>query len=202
MLSESVEMRWFLADDDARVAVLKRWFENVKAESERHDYYAPTARADLGIKVRQEGDHAPKLETKFLVKDEGERALSAGVKGRFERWKKVSMELADFGRSDRASFVHVAKERQLRKFAFEEGQAKPVSESDRPDVGCGVELTRLSLDGQKAVVWTVGFEAFGANADAAFDATATKVLAEKPELTLEAKDSKSYPEWLLEFVGS
>src|SRR5690349_16120677 len=127
MLHESVEIRWFCSEEDPRVLAFKRWFEDVKAEGERHDYYVPTSRGDLGIKIRDEKDQTPKGETKFLVKDEGERVLGAQVRGRFERWKKVSMELADFSRNDRASLVHIGKERQLRKFAFEGGQAKPVS---------------------------------------------------------------------------
>ncbi len=194
VLHESVEVRWFLSEEDPRVLSLRRWFEDVKVEGERHDYYVPTARADLGIKVRDEKEQAPKLETKFLVKDEGERTFGANLKGRFQRWKKVSMELADFSRSDRASLTRVGKERQLRKFAFDEGQAKPVSILDRPESGCGFELTRIDVDGK--VSFSIGLEAFGDDREAAFEATAKIVFAERPDLVLAVADSLSYPAWL------
>jgi len=205
-LNESLEVRWFFAQDELLVEELNEWFGDVPLEQDdRVDhYYFDRQRPTLNAKDRGGGAKGPKLEFKYLVGSLGPTCLAPSVLGDLERWTKLSFQLgADT--SDRiASFpasVAVKKSRRLRKFEYTAGTARPVSVDKMPSAGCGVELTMLEATraGQSAQAVTFGFEAFGSS-EVVFGAllsTASEVFGERPGLTLSAAQSQNYSRWLI-----
>src|SRR5882724_12110012 len=64
---ESVEVRWFLPNDERVISAVHAWFKAVPAERERRDDYLNTGRDDLGFKARDIEKQPAKLETKYLI---------------------------------------------------------------------------------------------------------------------------------------
>jgi hypothetical protein len=197
---DSLEVRWFFADAHPAAVAARDWFKTTVPEDRRVDHYLLTGRDDLGFKARMAEKQPTKAETKYLLGSLGAMQLAAGVAGRIERWRKLSLSLDDPELRRHGSWISVEKSRQLRKFAFDNGQVTEVPGSSRPDAGCGVELTQLHYhrDGNPLVEWTFGLEAFGPELGLldVLQATSRVTFAAGAGFELGADCSDSYPGWL------
>jgi hypothetical protein len=219
----SAELRWFLRKQEDQWDQIVKWFRLqdklllrkegcydpktvtepfVKHEIERADEYLLFPDCDtVGVKQRQ-----GKLEVKALVV--GPRPFSlprVGVAGHMDQWikwsfasqlqKQLEVELAQAG-----PWRKVVKDRYLQKYSFDTGCIVAVPPDNRPDTGCNIELTKISV---KAKVWdwfTFGFEAYGPSG------RINSILDEAVEhffssyghapVQLDRRDSISYPAWL------
>jgi hypothetical protein len=166
----SAEVRWFqmgsVPDD------LKEWFcepapdfrHRVGGGSQRIDVYFLTQESELGIK-RRGGRKG--LDVKGLVDVlpwQLDFGLVSVVPQLFCKWSSEQLEFANL------PTVETAKTRWLRKFdtavvelreirlgAGDFGE-DPIVKSERPDVGCNVELTSVTKGNE--TWWTFGAESF------------------------------------------
>jgi hypothetical protein len=196
---DTIEVRWFL--DDARAAAAARAsFGSLPPEPPREDRYLVTGRDDLGFKARLVAGKPTLVETKYLLESLGPTELRAGVAGVVERWRKLSIELADPELERDGAWVRVVKSRRQRKLAYEDGVVRPIAADARCSVGCSVELTELEWDrrGARGSGLTLALEAFGPEAAArdALLAAAREAFAAAPDVALGTSASKSYPQWL------
>lgn len=157
----SVEVRWF--DRGVVPSEISEWFRkihpSIEAQTPRSDDYLilPENGTSLGIKLRE-----GKIELKQRTDQFGVFDLGSEIRGEIEAWRKWSFELAktnlDLYRVPTENWICVEKSRQIAKF-----EISPVSMTDLPDRGCGVELTKIRAEDQEW--WTIGLEAFGENCD-------------------------------------
>jgi hypothetical protein len=194
---DSVEVRWFIDDDDlARAATAI--FAGAPPEGRREDRYLVTGRNDIGVKARVEVGKPAKLETKYLLESLGATRLHDRFTGVVERWRKLSLEMADPTLEKNGMWVRVKKSRQLRRFEWTGDGVRPAL-AGRFAAGCLVELTALEVDIEKRHErsLTLGFEAFGPEnlLVEILSRTATAALDTAP-FALDAKSSASYPSWL------
>jgi len=198
---QSLEMRWFFPDDDARAAELRDWFGAVSVEGgDRVDrYYIDPHRPDFSLKERTEQGKASKLELKYCVGVLGQTRLVADVVGDLERWTKLSLE-AQESLATKPGIISISKSRRIRKLRYSGAGVDEIAASERPDAGCNVELTHIEATrgNERAVATTFGFEAFGPESDVldALQGAARRIFAERPGLSLEASTSRSYVSWL------
>ncbi|WP_437966200.1 hypothetical protein WMF04_42390 [Sorangium sp. So ce260] len=201
-LCESIEVRWFLPADDARVQRLTSWFSRAPSEAPRTDRYLRVQRADLGVKERGDSGNAS-LVTKFRVCAFGPIHFSPTILGELERWTKLSHRSADADDGGRGWTI-LRKERRVRVFGLVSGRIAEATGGRLPGAGCAVELTRVEevdSEGNAALAaWTLGLEAFGPQETLleALYGAGRAVFAEQPDLRLKAADSKGYPAWLAE----
>ena len=205
---QSAEIRWFLPGDGPRDALL-RWFGAepdqdaptlVTREKARTDSYLLLPNCDSSGVKQREG----KLEVKARVAGPFPIARPEAV-GRVDRWVKWSFAPSEgiapaleTELSTSGPWREVEKVRYLRRLSFDSGRAVAVAPDERPDSGCTIELTELTVERQ---AWlTVGFEAFGPPARllALLDEALGAFFAERgaPPLPLEGRDSMSYPTWI------
>jgi hypothetical protein len=197
---DSLEVRWFLANDHPARQAASSWFDAIASEGARTDHYLLTGRDDLGFKARLVEKQPAKVETKYLLGSLGAVQLATSVVGKLERWRKLSLALDDPKLDSQGTWLALNKDRQLRKFAFDDGRGTEVPVSSRPDAGCGVELTRLlwKRGDFDTTEWSLGLEAFGPP-DRLLEvmlATCRVAFAQLPTLALAAAHSDSYPGWL------
>jgi hypothetical protein len=209
----SAEARWFWPEDCP--SAVREWFERGiskirpgGADEDRIDqYFHVKGNTELGIKIRNKlTGQPPDVEVKGLV-----AVLSGDIlppthetMERFiQLWCKWKAPGITGGR-----YITTRKRRLLRKFnviqnTVEEMQVdnnENVVNGARPETGCNLELTRVTLNDSGSQWCTLGFEAFGTieTAQEAFDNTflylcATRVLSPVAGFFL------SYPEWLDKF---
>ena len=199
---DSLEMRWFLSTDSFTAAALDRWFAQTPSEPSRVDHYLSTGRSDLSVKARLVIGQPARVETKYLVGSLGLVEVLPAVTGALQRWRKLSVELDDPALQREGSWLTVEKDRRLRKYAVSMepvAAAVEVVHTDRPPVGCNVELTKVhdssSTDGRHE--WTFGFEAFGPPSRLleVFGTAVHTVGSALPELSSAC--TASYAKWLL-----
>ena len=201
-ICESIEVRWFMPANDARVPRLTSWFSHASSEAPRTDRYLRVQRADLGVKERG-GSGRASLETKFRVCAFGLVHFTPTILGELERWTKLSHASTDAGDGGRG-WTTLRKERRVRVFGLTSGRIAEATGGQLPGAGCAVELTRVDLvDGKgnaAPAAWTLGLEAFGPQETLleALYGVGRAVFAEQPDLRLEAASSKGYPAWLAE----
>lgn len=199
-ITESIEVRWFLAPDPARDAALHAWFDDATVEGQRVDTYLHTGSAGVGFKLRRAAGHTARVETKYLTHALGAIEITPTITGYLERWQKLSLELDDPNLQDEGSWIALKKDRRLRKFAFDGGHAFEIGPTERLRAGAGLELTTLHFEhaDRTLTATTLGIEAFGVSADlrSIFEHTARRAFADAPALTLRPADSLSYPAWL------
>lgn len=178
---DTVEVRWFIDDVDGPIAAAARvWFEGVSPEAKREDRYLLTGREDLGFKARES-----KVEMKYLVGSLGATRLNERLTGNVERWRKLSLELADGELEKNGTWIHVAKTRRTRSFSTDHG-------------GCNVELADIEVIKTGRQALTFALEAFGperALLDILLRVCAS-AFDDAPALRLEPESSVSYPRWL------
>lgn len=219
----SAEIRWFLYDSQGQWDHLLNWFRLqdqlllleegdydpknvtepfVKRETVREDEYLPFPDSDtVGVKQRQ-----GKFEIKALVAGPRPYALPAyAVVGRMDQWVKWSFASQLTGQleaelSEAGPWQQVVKNRYLQKYVFDAGHIIAVSPDQRPDVGCNIELTQLTVKANAQTWLTFGFEAFGppSHVIAILDEAVAHFFAlhKRAPLELDGRDSLSYPAWL------
>src|SRR5262245_34547929 len=205
---DSLEVRWFLPADSKASAMLETWFKSAAEDGARTDHYLATGRHDLGFKARIAADQPVKVETKYLLGSLGVVEPAPEMFGELQRWTKLSLELDDPRLQRAGAWLAVMKKRRLRKYAVTLTSAAAATEvpfTARPDVGCGVELTRLEYTNNaiKCVEWTFGLEAFGPKPQLLHVLqTVCRTIGGGSALPeLRAEWTASYPSWLLSKVG-
>ncbi|HEX6040529.1 hypothetical protein [Longimicrobium sp.] len=190
----SAEVRWFWRDEPP--GGLEAWFRDADAhgcpagdEEARADVYLrDPGQTELGIKRRGGNEE---VEVKALVSVIRDGVAAPPFVGPAETWTKVRARGLDF-----AASVTTHKARRLR--TFETGGAEPVEMrpgSPAPPVGCNVELTRVTVNGD--VWWTLGFESFGPPRTLTDSLRATTaLLATRRPPRLGDGLQASYPAWL------
>lgn len=163
-------------------------------------YVAIPKNRDIGIKWRGEpvqGEGVP-LELKAKVASLGVQTLAPGVTGVVERWIKWT---CDGGTLQASRLLDVEKRRILRMVQLggstPDLEVRPVGSGSYVERGLQIELTRLSLAGDR--FWTLGFEGFPDSSvlREEFVRSVPVFLRELPHvLTLSSETSFSYPEWL------
>jgi hypothetical protein len=204
---DSLEVRWFLPPDSTASAVLETWFKSAAEDGARTDHYLATGRHDLGFKARIVADQPAKVETKYLLGSLGVVELAPEMFGELQRWTKLSLEIEDAKLQRAGAWLAVMKKRRLRKYAVTlTSAATEVLVTERPDVGCGVELTRLEYTSNaiKRVEWTFGLEAFGPKEQLlhVLQAVCRAIASGSALPELRAEWTASYPSWLLSKIGS
>jgi hypothetical protein len=221
----SAELRWFFQAQPSQWSEFLNWFKRhdelvvmkekdnykkddylnhvfVKLEKTREDKYLLFPDCDT-VSVKQRGGN---LEVKALVS--GPRPFSlptVGTTGRIDQWVKWSFA-SRFNKDlvpelDKAGpWASVTKDRYLQKYSFDSGRMALVSPDTRPNWGCNVELTKVTID-HDATAWsTFGFEAFGpaGRVTAMLDEAVGDFFTTygPAPVQLEGRDSLSYPTWL------
>jgi hypothetical protein len=135
--------------------------------------------------------------------------LAPEMVGELQRWTKLSLEIDDAKLQRAGAWLTVMKKRRLRKYAVTLTSAAAAAEvpiTECPDVGCGVELTRLEYTNNaiKCVEWTFGLEAFGPKAQLlhVLQAVCRAIASGSALPELCAGWTASYPNWLLSKIGS
>ena len=202
----SAEVRWFhrgnLTDQTMS------WFADGKtlgAETRTDRYLVFPGTESGGVKLRTYKEKR-NLEVKLLRGAAEPISLTPSVSGRTDCWVKWSYGDAPVHALVQAlmgtanGFVDVEKVRSLRKFSMDRGVPEEVAETAMPDVGCGVELTRLTV--RSEAWWTFAFEAFGPpdRVRGILDTVARAYLVTRPPVDAFATaNSCSYPGWLAGF---
>lgn len=221
----SAEVRWFLPDV-GQLGRLLHWLRLdgtlpvrvegeydssafrepfIKQERPRTDEYLLLPAAAVGVKQRQ-----GRFEVKALVQPPQPFA-QADLAGFSEQWVKWSFNPSKptahalDGELDAAGpWVGVEKVRYLLKLSLDSGVPVLVAPDDRPDTGCNVELTALTLNFTTAAWLTFGFEAFGAPEQVVGYLQAAVRhfcdMARRLPGMLDAASSASYPVWLARLV--
>ena len=196
----TIELRWF-CEGAAPPAGVREWFRTLgraEIQQPRVDYYLHLAdEPALGIKVRE-----GRLEIKKRTRAYGAATIRPGVGGVIEGWRKWSFELArveagrDIGIDDGSPWLPVLKARKLLRFAVIGDRHFLLRVQVRPERGCEVELTSVSVGANRR--WTVGLEAFGAHSATMGDllAVASRIFEAETAPSLTVPDSYGYPAWL------
>jgi len=206
----SAEIRWFWAD--APPPGLEKWFCNATestcpaggGEPRRDEYLYDQSQIELGLKRR---GGKPGVEVKGLVAAKWGDLTASPFLGPIELWTKWTSEVLELRAG---STVPIEKVRWLRKFdtakQFPEeipldSKENPLGNRARPEIGCNVELTRITLRGNE-VWWTLGFESFGniQTVNKSLDAVAMTLATRQPP-ELGTGLLMSYAHWLKEHVA-
>ncbi len=197
----TLEVRWFFKGP-VPPDVLS-WFNGSEGQPAeplpRVDHYLRISGGDsLGIKLRE-----GRIEIKKRQRQLGAVRLQERVIGMVEHWRKwsfaLSSEASDLGGMTvpASDWVGVRKERTLSRYRII-GDRKLIamSAAEYPDQGCDLELTSVRVSGSEW--WTLGFEAFGgeANLQEHLSLAAEQLLGETSPPPLPAQDSYGYPRWL------
>lgn len=213
-LFRSAEIRWVFEGKPKQG--IKSWFRNggyMPSEETRKDQYLIFPGMEkIGIKLRQS-----KLEFKPIIQSNIDIALPSTIVGKPEVWEKWSIEdseagefLYNYANNNEEHWINVEKSRLLRKFSADNGAIKEVNASERPNEGCGIEITELKIrklitnaDSTLTEYWSFGLEAFGGkdNICNILEQSINKFMSddlvdEFKELSLTIDNSMSYPEFL------
>ena len=206
---ESLEVRWFMKQEQSAAAALQKWFASTPDEGERADHYLATDRNDLSFKARLSAGKPAKVETKYLVGSLGVVDLAPHMIGELQHWTKLSLALNDPKLKQHGAWLEVKKTRQLRKFDVSTAPAllaKEVAADAFVPIGCGVELTRLEyqIADTPRIEWTFGLEAFGPKTQLleVLRATVESIKAQAGLPPLRPSQTLSYASWLLALPGA
>jgi hypothetical protein len=174
----SAEIRWFLnAVHAEQVDAFTRWFHSGPfapgGGAERVDVYAlDRATDELGVKERGQkaGSEKPSVEVKALVVPALGTVSFGARDAAIQIWTKLSSRSISLP-SEPSARCTTRKVRWLRKFdtsdptatEIELGGGKSGEEPKSgasPDVGCNVEWTKITVDGDTREWWSFGAEAF------------------------------------------
>ena len=195
----TTEVRWFLPG--IAPARIWRWFEGETEQSSRTDYYLHIPDSDaLGIKLREGRIEAKQRVDQQVLVCFGERAV-----GYVEQWRKWSFAAEEASgmiaelSSDSSSWIGVDKERKVCTYQVANGAVVAVSGHDFLDQGCAWEVAQVRLETTDAQWWSIGFEAFGAQAERGnlLRVVAKHFLEMDAAPTLTINNSYSYPKLLM-----
>jgi hypothetical protein len=198
-LSSTMEVRWFFQGTISREILA--WFakhgEQPAQPATRVDHYLRLSHIDsLGVKLR-EGN----IEVKQRQRQLGTMRFHERVSGHAELWRKWSFALSAPGLQDLlvppSAWLPVYKARRLHRFQVgDDGALSSMSPEVCPEQGCDLEVTKIRLHDQ--AWWTIGFEAFGAEAalQENLSLVAERILGITPPPDLPVDDSYAYPRWL------
>ena len=195
-------------------SAVEAWFEGLSdvgpggpplhdasGEGTRKDLYLrDPEQVELGIKVRRSGEPDERLEVKSLVDRRGE----ASPIGPVTIWSKSASEALRIGG---APTILTRKRRRLRKYGWDGAALAEIAldetekprDGGKPEAGCNVEFTRVTVEGLEEVWWTLGFEAFGKLGDieGILRACIAQCLSAGPLPADGDSRPASYPEWLM-----
>ncbi len=199
---KSKEIRWFFEEENEQ---LWPWFNDQGLEFDsvqsRIDYYhIPSLRADLGIKLRE-----GRIEVKQRFEGPQPGQLSKCCEGFYEEWIKWSFEIEEEDREQNDVLEERQKDHWLKVEKQRLGIKLGLIEKEEIEIfdmgeilehGCQLEYTRIHLADKSW--YTLGLEWFG-----------RPWLELDPEIlegilgnsNLGAEHSKSYPQFLLEFIS-
>jgi hypothetical protein len=179
----SAEIRWFLdAVHAEQVDAFTRWFRSGPfapgGGTERVDVYARDRSTDeLGVKGRGQkaGSETPSVEVKALVVPALGTVSFGARDATIQIWSKVRSRSISLP-SDAGARCTTRKVRWLRKFdtsgpratEIELGGGKSGEEPKSgasPDVGCNVEWTKITVEGDVREWWSFGVESFAFGAE-------------------------------------
>ncbi len=206
----SAEIRWFF--EGGANADVEAWFRASPLaidEDTRIDTYllmpgCPTC----GVKIRQ--GH---VEVKAEVTRPESVTYDNGLAGRRSSWVKWSSGIAGAPilaeRRGPERWVQVEKSRILRLFAVDDAVLEKAAQERLEGAGCQVELStvRALREGddwdEAASWWSVCLEAFAEPGRVleTLDRVAAQEQLQPLARHLPARDSMSYPEWLLRLTG-
>lgn len=162
-------------------------------------YLRDPQQVELGIKVREADSPNELVEVKSLV----ESLSNEGKFGPVTIWTKASsavLTLHEFPK------IATLKQRRLRKFGWDGVDLKEIElnkdekvlQGHKPDQGCNVELTRVTLKHSKEIWWTLGYEAFGElnEVEQLLRLCIRKTTSGSLPPAVESARPGSYPEWL------
>ncbi len=198
----TTEVRWFLPG--VVPARVWQWFDGPTqrptAQPSRTDYYLRIADGDgLGIKLRE-----GRIEVKQRQSQQGSVRFGERAVGRVEQWRKWSFPLTETEHitavlgDGLSSWVGVYKERKVRTFQVTDDEVVDVSGTMFLAQGCAWEVAQVRLGKTAESWWSVGFEAFGPEAERMGLLRIVIMycldVEDAPLLALE--NSCSYPKWL------
>jgi hypothetical protein len=187
-MDPTAEFRWFFRQPPPEPLVA--WIEAAAGPPEsRTDLYLVLPGTDaLGVKTR---GGTPRLEFKLRPRPPEPVALPGGVSGQREEWQRWSCGRPALSRLlprlglPKEGWRSVAKQRRTATVPY------------GSDAGCRVEITGLETGSQQW--WSVGFEAYGPDADrvpALMAAAEAAFGAADLPGGLGAECSCGYPGWL------
>jgi hypothetical protein len=172
-----------------------------------HEYLLFPDCESVGVKLRD-----GRFEIKAMQGASQLLSLNVGIIGRTEQWVKWSfaseaLQALDPALHQSGPWLKVRKERFLRRFSGGRDRLKEVVvyQEPFPLVGCTIEVTRIDVDANPRLWFSLGFEAFG-------PATVTPHILNDallmffnehgciPGMTLSKNESASYPAWLTRLV--
>jgi hypothetical protein len=194
------EVRWFYAG--LAPGMIIDWHHNLgglfREHETRTDHYLILPGNDgLGIKWRE-----GRIELKKKIADLGMVKIHSGI-GMAEQWKKWSFEIEQGDQtfsiltSEPENWVAVTKKRCLQLFTFnQDDELIPHSGTFGEDETVRVELSEVKLNEKHW--WTLGVEFTVQKNEAKSDSTVLmrRLLADFPDLKLDASASFGYPKWL------
>lgn len=199
----SAEARWFYRE--SLPEPILNWFcagKPLKPERERIDRYLVFPGSEsVSVKIR-EGN----FEIKAMKGASETVQYSPQITGRSECWIKWSYKKeavkAWVGalHLENNGWIEVTKDRWLRKFSLDKPELSEVSINDRPDEGCNVELTKITVLNHEW--WSFAFEAFGEPGRVrVYLQTVTEhfFAVHPPVKPFSAMNSCPYPVWLANF---
>lgn len=199
----TTEVRWFLPG--VVPDRVWQWFDGQTqvptGQPPRTDYYLRIAYGDaLGIKLRE-----GRIEVKQRQAQLGAVRFGKSATGHVEQWCKWSFPLAEAESNmselgdGLSSWIGVHKERKVRTFQVQDGAVIDASGTMFLEQGCAWEVAQVHLDKTAVPWWSVGFEAFGTEAErlALFRIVVAYCLGIADAPLLALRDSYSYPRWML-----
>ena len=198
----TVEVRWFIKGNIP--PEVWTWISQhgpVPVEpAARVDHYLRITEGDsLGVKLRE-----GRIEVKQRYSQPAVVRFADHAVGTVERWCKWSFELAEAGEfpelgGHKPGWIGVVKERLVHTFQVQRDESViRVPLGVALGSGCGCEVARVKIAESEEQWWSVGFEAFGHEADRwhTLLLVAKQLLSAStaPPLGLDASDS--YPSWL------
>lgn len=201
MLSDTLEIRWFLEtlDQNQALDMIRHAseFEPV-AEETRTDHYLRLPLSDgIGIK-RREG----RLEHKWLLRRQPGIEPDAPL-NRFGCWRKWSVPAGDgFEAPGPENWIAVRKQRWTSPWTRSEGRARALTQKTEREHRCDFELARIGIASPRQTealsFWTLCFESEGPERQALLESVLRIFrLSGLPKLLKETKP-RDYPHWLRE----
>ncbi len=203
MVSETLEIRWFLPEmDTAEMFAIFRKVSGREPNTEtpRTDWYLRLPHCqNIGVKIRE-----GRIEHKWLLHRMPGKPACASSYG---LWRKSSLELqSSDGDKHADDWIPVKKQRWFSSWTWRRDRAEPVSRRDeRRETRCDLEAARLDLvapcgNDQKgresSHAWSLCFESEGPHRTELQNAVIARFCEAGFASLLEKATAMDYPQWL------